>query len=59
MAIPALYQFYTSLNIKYIPTSYQAKISLDTKIVTKLVWKSLKVWNTWQGSLMDKVIGLV
>jgi len=27
-----------------IPTSYQAKISLETKIMTKLVWKSLKVW---------------
>jgi hypothetical protein len=59
MTIPALYQFYTSFNIKYIPTSYQAKISLEIKIITKLVWKSLKVWNTSKGSLMDMVMGLV
>jgi hypothetical protein len=44
LAISAWYQFYTSLNIKYIPTPYQAKISLETKLMTKLVWKSLKVW---------------
>jgi hypothetical protein len=37
--IPAQYQFYRSINAKYIPASYRPRISLGPNIRTRLVWK--------------------